>query len=642
MTRRICRAEPDLIMLDTLRNAAGTWVAKALLLMLVVSFAVWGISGQLVGGVGGSSVVTAGGTTVSTNEYRLAYDRQISVLSQQFGQRITREQATAFGIDQQVLAQLIAGAVLDEQARKMGLGLSKDRLADLTRQDPAFQGFNGRFDRQQFDYVLRQVGMRPDDYLTSRGKVAIRQQIVEAVSDGLKAPDAFLRAVALYRGEDRTVDYIALPKALVEPVEEPSAEVLTKWFEENKKTYAAPEYRKIAYIKLEPEDIADTTAITDEQVKADYEANKAKFSTSETRTIEQIVFKTTEAATAARGSIDAGSTFEDVVKAEGKALPDVLLGTFSKDKVADNAVAEAAFKLKANEVSGVIQGAFGPVLIRVTEIKPQVVRPLDEVKEEIRKDLALVEANRVLLDVHDSYEDARAGGESLREAANRLKLKVVTIDAIDRAALRPDGSVVNDLPASQDLLRGAFETEVNIENPPLNVGSNGFVFYEVEGITPARDRTLDEVREKVVADWKKAEIQSRLSAKAAELEKKLKDGAPLDTLATELKLEKQTKRGLKRDADDADFGKPGIAAVFGVPQGGTGVFLSPHDDAQILFKVTEAFEPAGAGPDSVPEEQRNAFSSGLADDLLDQLVARLQTEYAVTVDQAAVQQALAF
>jgi peptidyl-prolyl cis-trans isomerase D len=493
MTRRIHGAELDLTMLDTLRNAAGTWVAKILLLLLVMSFAVWGISGQLVGGIGGNNVVTAGGTTVSANEYRLAYDRQISVLSQQFGQRITREQATAFGIDQQVLSQLISEAVLDEQARKMGLGLSQDRLADLTRQDPAFQGPDGQFNRQQFDYVLQQVGMRPDDYLTSRGKLAVRQQIIEAVSDGMKAPDAFLRAVALYRGEDRTVEYIALPKALVEPIEEPAAEVLAKWFEENKKTYAAPEYRKISYVKLEPEDIADTSAITEEQVAADYETNKSKFSTPETRTIEQIVFKSPEAATAARGSIDTGSTFENVIKAEGKAPADVLLGSFTKDKLADTAVAEAAFKLQANEVSGVIQGSFGPVLIRVTEIKPEVVRPLAEVKEEIRKDLALVEANRVLLDVHDSYEDARAGGESLHEAADKLKLKVVTIDAIDRAALRPDGSVVNDLPASQDLLRGAFETEVNVENPALNVGSNGFVFYEVEGVTPARDRTLDEI-----------------------------------------------------------------------------------------------------------------------------------------------------
>jgi peptidyl-prolyl cis-trans isomerase D len=641
--RRDGCAKPEWTMLDVLRNAAGTWVAKTLLSVLLVSFAVWGISGKMMGGFGVSDkVVTAGGTSVSANEYRLAYDRQIAILSQQFGQRITREQATALGIDNQVLSQLVAGAVLDEQARKMGLGLSKDRLAELTREDPAFHGPDGQFSREQFDHVLQQVGMRPEAYLKSRGQSAVRQQIVEAVSDGLTAPEAFLHAVALYKGEDRTVDYIALPKALVEPIEEPSADVLGKWFEENKKTYAAPEYRKLAYVRLAPEDISDPTAITDEQVKADYEANKSKFTTAETRTIEQIVFKSADAAKAARDSIRSGSTFEEVLKAEGKTQADVQLGALTKEKIADGAVADAAFKLTADDVSEVIQSAFGPVLIRVTEIKPEVVRPLEEVKEEIRADLALVEANRVLLDVHDSYEDARAGGSTLREAAAKLKLPVVSVDAIDRAALRPDGSVVDNLPESQELLRAAFETEVNVENPAINLASNGFLFYEVEAVTPARDRTLDEVREKVVADWKAAETQSRLLKKAAELEKRVKDGATLETLANDLKLDKQTKRGLKREANDVDFGKPGIAAIFGVSEGGTGLVPSPAGDAQLLFKVTEVFEPAGAGPDSVPEEERKTFASGLSNDLLDQLVARLQTEYEVTVDRAAIEHALAF
>ncbi len=218
-------------MLSALRNAAGTWVAKLLLVLLVVSFAVWGISGSMVTGFGGTSVVTAGGTTVSPIEYRLAYDRQISVMSQQFGTQLTREQAKALGIEEQVLGQLVAGAVLDEQANELGLGLSQDKLAQLTMDDPAFRGPNGQFDRQQFEYVLRQVGMRPEDYLQNRGQVAIRQQIVEAVSDGLKAPDTFLRAVALYRGEDRTAEYIVLPKSLAEPIEEPSDAVLSTYFE---------------------------------------------------------------------------------------------------------------------------------------------------------------------------------------------------------------------------------------------------------------------------------------------------------------------------------------------------------------------------------------------------------------------------
>ncbi|WP_192245177.1 SurA N-terminal domain-containing protein [Mesorhizobium silamurunense] len=627
-------------MLGLLRSAASTWIAKALLSLLVVSFAVWGISGRLSGTLAGHhSVITAGGTTVSINEYRLAYDRQINLLSQQYGQRITREQAKLLGIDNQVLAQLVSGAVLDEQARKLGLGLSKDRLAELTREDPAFKGPSGQFDRRTFEYLLRQVGMRPEDYLKNRSQVAVRQQIVEAISDGLKAPQTFLKAVALYRGEDRTIDYLVLPKTLVQPIEAPADSALKTYFEANKKNYAAPEYRKFSYIRLEPQDIMDPTAVTDSQVADDYNKNKARYTTPEMRTIEQLVFKTPDAAKAAYDSLKTGATFDKIVTAEGKTQADTLLGMLAKDKIADKAVADAAFSLNANEVSPVVQGAFGPVLLRVTEIKPQVVKPLSEVSDQIRKDLALGEASRILLDVHDSYEDTRASGASLAQAAEKLKLKVVTIDAIDRTGQRPDGTVVNDLPQSADLIKAVFEAEPNTENEGLTTADNGFVFYEVQSITPARDRALDEVRQKVAADWTAAETDKRLDAKAEELEKRLKAGTTLDVIAGELKLEKQTKRGLKREADDADFGKEGAAAMFGVGEGGTGLIPSPTGDGQILFKVAEVFEPAGADGSSVPDDAQKSFSAGISDDLLDQLVAQLQSQYDVRIDPAAVSQA---
>ncbi|TPJ43573.1 peptidylprolyl isomerase [Mesorhizobium sp. B2-5-13] len=627
-------------MLGMLRSAASTWVAKTLLSLLVVSFAAWGISGRLMGGLAGhDSVITAGGTKVSINEYRLAYDRQLAVMSQQFGQRLTHEQAKALGIDNQVLAQLVSGAVLDEQARKLGLGLSKDRLAELTREDPAFKGPGGQFDRRTFDYMLHEVGMRPEDYLKNRAQVAVRQQIVEAVSDGLKAPDTFFKAVALYRGEDRTVDYLTLPKTLVEPIEAPSDSVLKAYFEANKKTYAAPEYRKFSYVRLEPVDIMDTTAVTDQQVSDDYNKNKARYTTPEMRTIEQLVFKTPDAAKAALDSLKAGATFDKLVIAEGKTPADTLLGTLAKDKIADKAVADAAFALNVNEVSQVVQGTFGPVLLRVTEIKPEVVKPLAEVSDQIRKDLALGEASRILLDVHDNYEDTRASGSSLADAAAKLKLKDITVDAIDRNGLRPDGSIVKDLPESPSLIKAVFDAEPNTENEALTTADNGFVFYEVGSITPARDRTLDEVRQKVVADWTAAETTKRLAAKADELEKRLKAGATLDVIAGDLKLEKQTKRGLKREADDADFGKEGAAVMFGVGEGGTGLIPSPTGDGQILFKVAEVFEPAGADASSVPDDAQKSFTSGMSDDLLDQLVAQLQTQYDVRIDQAAVAQA---
>ena len=153
-----------------------------------------------------------------------------------------------------------------------------------------------------------------------------------------------------------------------------------------------------------------------------------------------------------------------------------------------------------------------------------------------------------------------------------------------------------------------FDAEPNTENEALTTADNGFVFYELTSITPARDRTLDEVRQKVVADWTTAETTKRLTAKADELEKRLKAGTTLDVIAGELKLEKQTKRGVKREADDVDFGKEGAAAMFGVGEGGTGLIPSPTGDGQILFKVAEVFEPAGADASSVPDDAQKSFT----------------------------------
>ena len=102
-------------MLDSLRKASQTLVAKLLLMLLVVSFGVWGVASSLKSSHT-DAVITVGDQTVTAKEFQLAYQRQISDISRQFGMRVSAEQARAFGIDQQIFAQLAAGAALDQLA----------------------------------------------------------------------------------------------------------------------------------------------------------------------------------------------------------------------------------------------------------------------------------------------------------------------------------------------------------------------------------------------------------------------------------------------------------------------------------------------------------------------------------------------
>jgi len=629
-------------MLDILRRGAQGWVAKFLLVMLVASFGVWGISGSILN-AGSTAVITVGDTVVGPNEFRLAYDRQVAVVGRQIGQRLTTEQARAFGVENQVFSQLIAGALLDEQAREMNLGLSDDRLAALIADDPAFHDFNGRFDRNNFRQVLGSVGMSEEDYLKSRGQVAVRTQIVEAVSDGFAAPEALIKVLAQYEAEARDVDYLLLTKSNIDPVAAPSDTTLSTWFEENKTRYAAPEYRKITYVKLQNQDIADPDAITAEAARADYETRKDRYTTPETRAIDQLVFADRAAADAAAVELADGKSFDELIAAQDRSASDVRIGTFGKTAVPDQSLADAVFSVaEAGGTTPVIDGQFGPVILRVAEITQESSQSFEEVETEIRKELALAEASQVLLDVHDAYEDARAGGMTLVEAAAEQKLTPVTLEAVDRSGQTPDGTVITDIPESQALLRDAFETETGVETPPINLGADGFVWFEVIDVTPARDRTLDEVRDRVVIDWTAMKTVEALGAKASELKERLTKGADLAAIAEELSVAVETKFSLNRRGADGVFGEAAVASAFSGPSGLAEVASDASGDNKILLKVKSVNDASTVTAGSVTAEQREQVSQQIADDILDQMVARLQTDYGVSVNRELAERALAF
>jgi peptidyl-prolyl cis-trans isomerase D len=628
-------------MLDSMRKAAGGWVAKLLMALLVLSFGVWGVSSSMLTGSGPRSVIDVGNATVSPVEFRLAYDRQLRGMSQQFGTKLTREQAVAMGIDQQVLSQLSAGALLDNLAKDMNLGISKDQLAVLTSKDPSFFNASKQFDRGMFERVLREVGMRPEDYLLNRAQVARRQQIVDSSTDSMTTPAAFLDALSIYNGETRDVSYLVLPRRLIEPVAAPDATKLQKFFDENKADYRFPEYRAIRYLKLAPEDMADGVTIADADLRADYDKNLLRFTTPEQRTIQQLLFPDRAAADAALASLNAGKTFDTLIADQKKTATDATLGTFEKAAVPDKKIGDAAFAITvANGVSPVIDGAFGPLIVRISEIKPAVTKPFDEVKDAIRKELAIAKAAEGILDVHDAYEDARAGGDTMQGAAQKLNLKIVEIPAVSRTGETPDGKRVETFPEADQLLKLAFDSEVDAELPPISIGATGFLWTEVASVTPSRDAKLDEVKARVTTDWNGAEADRLIAEKANALLTELKGGKSLADIATGLSLGVDTAPGLSRTNQNATLGETGVQAAFGGPEGHKALVSSGADGAQILISVDKVSRPdADAGRVKNEVEQLNA---SVSNDLLDQLIARLRVDTPVKVNQTAIDQALNF
>ncbi|RFZ86658.1 peptidylprolyl isomerase [Shinella sp. WSJ-2] len=625
-------------MLEALRSAAQTWVAKALMIVLVGSFAIWGVSSSLVTGAS-NSVVTVGDVSVSPTDFRLAYERQVATLSQRFGTRLNAEQAGAFGVENQVFAELVAGAALDQLSRDMNLGLSEGRLAQLIADDPAFKGVNGQFDRTAFSAVLRNAGLRENDYINNRSQVAVRTQIVEAVSDGYKAPEALTTALRQYRNESRTIDFLLLSNANIDPIKTPGDDVLAPWFEQNKAKYRAPEYRKFVYVALEPKDLVDTAAITEDMVKAEYERIKDKYRTPATRTIEQLTFKDRAAADAAAAKLASGTTFDTLVTEEGKTAADVLLGDFTQANVPDQKLAEPAFAVAANGgTTPVIDGTFGPIILRVTNIRPETTKTYDEVKEELRNELALSEAADGILAVHDRIEDSRAEGLTLAEAAAKNNLKAVTVEAADAQGNDQKGDEIAALPEKAALLGEVFKTDVGTETQPINVGREGYAWFEVLDVIPDRDRTLDEVRDRVAADWTAEQQRQALAKKAGELAERVRKGGDLATIASELGLSVENKTGLHRGAQDAVLSPATIASAFSGPVGTVANTPGTDGEGQILLKVTEVNADATTDALSNDEQQIEAVARASGDDILDQMVSALQTSYGVSINRTLAEQ----
>ncbi|MGH6861624.1 MAG: peptidylprolyl isomerase, partial [Phyllobacterium sp.] len=223
----------------------------------------------------------------------------------------------------------------------------------------------------------------------------------------------------------------------------------------------------------------------------------------------------------------------------------------------------------------------------------------------------------------------------------KQNLKMVTIEAVDPTGHGPDEKKVPNLPFDENQLAAIFQADVGFDNEPFSLGPNSYLWYDVDSVTPARERPLDEVKARVVENWKTAEMEKQLNAKAEEVRKRVAGGTSLDAIAAEFKFTKDTKRGITRESKDADLGVGGVSSVFDGPQGLVGVTESASDGSKLIFKVTESIEPANLGPDSLTTAERDSFGSRLADDLLDQLVAQLQSVYPVTVNQTVIDQALA-
>ena len=628
-------------MLRGIRKASENWLGRtlmaAVMTLLAGSFAIWGIN-DIFHGFGQGTLATIGKTEISTDQFRQAYDNRLQDIGRELGHPLPPDQASALGLDRQVLGEMIAQAGLDQLAHKMGLGLSTAEISRHITSDPHLQDEHGQFDRARFQMLLHDMGMNEQGFIAAQRQTVLRQQLVDTVSGDITLPQTWFDAINQFQNQQRSIQYVSLGPAQAGDIPQPTDAELGTYFDERKILFRAPEYRKIETVTVTPAALAQWLQISDDDVKKAYDERRSSFTTPEKRHVEQILFPQMADAQAAADRIKSGTSFMAIATERGLKAQDIDLGTVSKSSMVNPAVADAAFAIKEGEVSAPIQTQFGAALVTVLKIEPAVTKSLADVAPQLRNQIALDRAKAQVQDLHDKIEDDRAGGSTLQEAAQKEKLPVTTYD-VDRSGRDPDGKLAVNVPHGGDIVSSAFASDVGVDNEPLDV-DDGYVWYDVAAITPARDRSLDEVKAAVTQRWRNDEIAARLKQKAADLLDKLKNGTAFGTLAGAENLKIETASGLKRGGSAGDVSANMTEAVFHTAKDAFGSSAGATPTQWIVFQVTDIKTPA-LDPNSADAKHiAQTLHTQIADDLIGQYVGWIEDDLGTRINSSVLAQAM--
>lgn len=621
-------------MMDSMRKAAKSWVAKLLIGLLAVSFGVWGIA-DVFKFASVNDLATVGSEEITAEAYSKAFQNRLQEISRQTGQGITPEEARVYGVDKGVLEYLVQGAALDGEAKKLKLGVSNTFLAQDLMTNPTFTDSAGKFDGERFKQLLAQNGLSEATYFAAERERLLRDALTTTASGGLPVSAGLLEAQYRFDNEQRDARYFIVSTADSE-VPAPTDDEIKKEYEANPAAYTAPEFRAVAIMKAEPADIAAKITLTDQDLAEGFDKYKGEFFTPEKRTILQITFPSLADAQAAQVKLAGGADFLALAKERGFTEADITFADKTKTDFVDPTIADAAFALAQGAVSDPIKGALSTALLKAVSITPEHQSTLDEVKQQLSDRLKLEQAMEQIQATYDAVEDARAAQTSFEDIAGKAGIPFELVTATDAQGNDNAGASVA-IPHKEDVLKAAFTSDVGVENDAISL-DNGYVWYEVREVVPAALKPLDQVKDQARAAVIAAKVRALSEEKAKKLVERASAGAKLEDLAAEVKAQVQTAQGLKRTEQGDSFNRAAVLALFSVPDNGFAYAVEADGKGARVMQSEPVLLPAFDvnSPDAKSIAQR--LEPQVSSNLLDAYLAALKDQAGVRINETLWQQ----
>ncbi|AHA28152.1 SurA N-terminal domain-containing protein [Candidatus Liberibacter americanus] len=577
-------------MIEMMRKASRTWVAKIFLVILIAPFFVWGLSSIFSFYKRSETVVSVGKQKVSFDLFVDRLKKTLYILSQQYGYDISVADLISMEIDQQVIQQLIIECAINQFNEDIGFITPLKHAFDIIQGYPAFHGEDGKYSHDLFLDMIKKSMISERDFVDSFRKMISRDSLLQMISESIYLPSIMLDQIKRQLFEKRDIDYLIINRSDMPVPADPSEEVLKAWFDKFEKNYIAPEYRKISYMMININDKLNKVNLSDNDLRVEYEKVKSRYSVPETRKYDQLFFLDENEANEAFKSLQKGKSFEQLANQKGKTASDMLVGTFSKENVPDNKLADSIFSVaKKGGYTGVIKGSYGFVIVRVSEINPSYVKSFNDVKETLEKEVRYSRASQMMSDDIKKQQSMISSGSSIVDLAKMENVSITDLPLLSESAEDMLGVKFN-LDVPNMVLNFAFSLRDGANKTQLIRLDNGsYVWINVKDIVASRNKKLSEVIEQVKKDWKIAKQKEELSLKANKL---INYNKKLGDIGFKLNKKILSINGISRfpfipsDVSKRDIlGEDGVSEVFSGPIGITRVIPIKNGEQNIIFTV---------------------------------------------------------